>query len=291
LFLRQHFSTFLAGKRSEKAIVISIFNTILPIFYFALVWTYGKAFFSDSGWAKRAKTPLLIVTVSVHLAYLLLRAGTFRHAPVTSVFEIFTMLAFSVACTYYFIEIRTRRKETGYFILNIAFFFQLASSIFIKDRPEVPEILRSGLFGMHVTSALLGYAAITLAGAYGLMYLMLYHEIKATRFGAIYKKLPNLETLEHMASISIALAFALLGIAILFGFIWLTVALPHVSYGDPKLIGTVVIWALYGFLILAQKLLGWNGRRVMLLSITGFAVSIFSMTIINIFFSGFHKFY
>jgi ABC-type transport system involved in cytochrome c biogenesis permease subunit len=268
-----------------------MFNTILPIFYFALVWTYGKAFFSDSGWAKRAKTPQLIVTVSIHLVYLLLRAGAFRHAPVTTVFEIFTMLAFSVACTYLFIEILSHRKETGYFILNIAFFFQLTSSIFIKDRPAVPEMLRSNLFGLHVTSALLGYAAITLAGAYSLMYLMLYHEMKATRFGAIYKKLPNLETLEHMASIAITLAFALLGIAILFGFIWLNVVLPHVSYSDPKLVGTVVIWAMYGFLILAQKLLGWNGRKVMVLSITGFAVSIFSMTIINIFFSGFHKFY
>lgn len=279
------------GKRSEKAIVISIFNTILPIFYFALVWTYGKAFFSDSVWAKQAKTPLLLTTVSIHFLYLLLRAEAFRHAPVTTVFEILTMLAFSVACTYFFIEIRSHRKETGYFILNIAFFFQLASSIFIKDKPDVPEILRSNLFGMHVTSALLGYAAITLAGAYSLMYLMLYHEMKATRFGAIYKKLPNLETLEHMASIAIALAFGLLGIAILFGFIWLHVVLPHVSYGDPKLVGTIAVWAIYGFLLLAQKLFGWNGRKVMVLSITGFAVSIFSMTIINIFFSGFHKFY
>ncbi len=255
------------------------------------MWTYGKAFFSDSGWAKRAKTPLLLITVFVHFVYLLMRAEALRHAPVTTVFEILTVLAFSVACTYFFIEIRSHRKETGYFILNIAFFFQLASSVFIKDRWEVPEILRSTLFGMHVTSALLGYAAITLAGAYGLMYLMLYHEMKATRFGAIYKKLPNLETLEHMASIAITLAFALLGIAILFGFIWLNVALPHVSYSDPKLIGTVGIWIIYGFLIFAQKLLRWNGRRVMLLSIAGFAVSIFSMTIINIFFSGFHKFY
>jgi ABC-type transport system involved in cytochrome c biogenesis permease subunit len=290
LFLRQHFST-LYRERSEKAILISIFNSILPVFYFALVWTYGKAFFADRGWAKRVKTPFLIITVALHFIYLLLRVITFQYPPVTTVFEILSMLAFSVASTYFFIEIRSQRKETGYFILNIAFFFQLASSVFIKDRLEVPEILRSNLFGMHVTSALLGYAAITIAGAYSLMYLMLYHEMKATRFGAIYKKLPNLETLERMTSIAIILAFALLGIAILFGFIWLTYVFPHAYYGDPKLIGTVVVWVIYGFLVVARKLLGWNGRRVMVLSITGFAVSIFSMTIINIFFSGFHKFY
>jgi HemX protein len=271
--------------------VSSYINAILPVFYFALVWTYGKAFFADKLWAKQAKSLVLICTITLHVLYLTLRTIAFRHPPVTTVFEIFTVLAFSVTATYSIIELRSRQKETGYFILNIAFFFQLASSLFIKDTPEVPEILRSHLFGAHVTSALLGYAAITIAGAYGLMYLMLYHEMKATRFGVIYKKLPTLETLERMTFTAVTLAFVLLSIAILFGFIWLNHVFPNPHYNDPKLIGTALIWAMYGFLIAAKTRFGWAGRKVMILSIVGFFISIFSMTIINIFFSGFHRFY
>ena len=259
--------------------------------YFALVWVYGKAFFSDSPWAKRIKTILLTCTCVLHLSYLAFRTVVFQHPPVTTIFEIFTVLAFSVTATYFVIELRSHRKETGYFILNIAFFFQLASSLFIKDTPEVPPILRSGLFGAHVSSALLGYAAITIAGAYGLMYLMLYHEMKATRFGIIYKKLPTLETLERMTFTAIKLAFILLGTAILFGIVWLYHVYAGAHYSDPKLIGTVLVWAMYGFLLAARKRFGMKGRQAMILSITGFLVSIFSMTIINIFFSGFHKFY
>jgi ABC-type uncharacterized transport system permease subunit len=271
--------------------VINAFNYTLPIIYFALVWTYGKAFFADKLWAKRAKTPILIGTIALHLLSLAVRAITFRHPPVTTIFEIFTALACSVAVTYYVIELYSKHKETGYFILNIAFFFQLASSIFIKDTPEVPEILRSPFFGTHVSSALLGYAAITIAGAYGLMYLMLYHEMKATRFGVIYKKLPTLETLERMTFTSVTLAFSLLSIAIFFGFVWLNRAIANPNYFDPKFIGTIVIWAIYGFIVIAKTLSGWRGRKVMILSIVGFLISIFSMTIINIFFSRFHKFY
>jgi ABC-type uncharacterized transport system permease subunit len=201
------------------------------------------------------------------------------------------VLAFSVSVTYLIIELRSQRKETGYFILNIAFFFQIASSILIKDTPEVPEILRSSLFGVHVSSALLGYASITVAGAYSLMYMMLYHEMKATHFGVIYKKLPTLETLERMTFTAIKIAFILLGTAILFGIIWLNHVYPGAHYNDPKLIGTVLVWIMYGFLITARKRFGMKGRQVMILSIAGFLISIFSMTIINIFFSGFHKFY
>ena len=266
-------------------------NYILPVFYFALVWTYGKAFFADQPWAKQTKTPLLIGTLIFHVFYLAVRTITFQHPPVTTVFEIFSMLAFSVAAIYWIIELRSHRNETGYFILNIAFFFQLTSTFFIKDTPVVPDILRSPLFGVHVSFALIGYAASTIAGAYSFMYLMLYHEMKTSRFGVIYKKLPTLESLERMTMTAVKLVVALLGIAICFGIVWLHHVYQNAHYGDPKLIGTVIVWIMYGSLVTAKKYFGVQGRKVMILSIAGFLISIFSMTIINIFFSGFHKFY
>jgi HemX protein len=274
----------------KESFVISFINVILPIFYFVLVWTYGRAFFSDIFWAKRIKIFLLTGTLFAHLFHLALRTVIFHHAPVTTIFEIFSVLAFSVTATYCVIEIRSHQKETGYFILNIAFFFQLISSFFIKDTPSVLDILRSPLFGVHVSCALIGYAASTIAGAYSIMYLMLYHEMKASRFGMIYKKLPTLESLERMTMTAIKLVVVLLGLAICFGIIWLHHVYQNAHYADPKLIGTVVVWSMYGFLVIARKYFGVQGRKVMILSIAGFLVSIFSMTIINIFFSGFHKF-
>jgi ABC-type uncharacterized transport system permease subunit len=119
---------------------------------------------------------------------------------------------------------------------------------------------------------------------------MLYHEIKANRFGVIYKKLPNLETLERMNFIAITLAFVFLTMAILAGFVWLPQAFTSFSYADPKLLGTIVIWSMYGIGILAKKRGNLRGRSVMVLSICAFAIAIFSMTIINMFFSGFHRF-
>ncbi len=269
----------------------SYLNYILPFLYFSLVWAYGKALFADQLWAKRIKTPFLLVTLTIHLLYLSVRTITFRYLPVTTVFEIFSVLAFSVSAIYYIIEIRSRRKETGYFILNIAFFFQLLSSFFIKDIPIVPEVLRSPLFGLHVSFALIGYAAITIAGAYGLMYLILYHEMKSSRFGVIYKKLPTLESLERMTMTAIKLVVVLLGLAIGIGIIWLNNIYRHEYYADPKLISTVLIWLMYGLLVIARNYFFVRGRKIMIFSIFGFLISIFSMTIINIFFSEFHKFY
>lgn len=252
---------------------------------------YGKAFFADAERAKRWKSRLLVAVVLIHGIYLGVRTIEFRHPPATTIFEILTLLAFSVAVTYLFIEFRTKARETGYFILNIAFFFQLGSSLFIKDLLEVPEVLRSNLFGLHVTAAILGYAAITISAVYGFLFLMLYHEIKASRFGVIYKKLPNLETLEKMSFTAVELAFVLLGTAIVTGFVWLPEAFTDFSYTDPKLIGTFAVWILYGAGIIAKRSGGWTGRKVMLLSICGFVITLFSLTFVNVFLSSFHKFY
>lgn len=277
-------------KNLRIAIILTILNIALPLIYFALVWTYGKAFFSDLSWAKLAKSKLLVVTILLHFLYFILRTVTFNHPPVTSVFEIFSVLAFAVAVAYVVIERQSGAKETGYFILSISFFFQLGSSLFIRDPVEVPQILRSNWFGLHIASALIGYAAITISAVYGLLYLMLYHEIKANRFGVIYKKLPSLETLEKMNFIAITLAFLFLTLAILAGFIWLPRAFTSFSYADPKLLGTIAIWSMYGIGILARKRGILRGRSVMILSICAFAVALFSMTIINMVFSGFHRF-
>jgi ABC-type uncharacterized transport system permease subunit len=228
--------------------------------------------------------------VVLHFLYFVLRILTFSHPPVTSVGEILSVLAFAVALAYTVIERKSRAKETGYFILNFSFFFQLGSTLSIRDLVEVPQILRSYWFGIHVTSALIGYSAITISAVYGFLYLMLYHEIKANRFGVIYKKLPSLETLERMNFIAITLAFIFLTSAILAGSIWLPQAFTGFSYADPKLLGTIVIWAMYGLGILAKKRGNLRGRSVMVLSICAFAIAVFSMTIINLFFSGFHRF-
>jgi HemX protein len=278
-------------QKGETAIFITLINVVLPFLYFALVWTYGKSFFRDLPWAKRFKTVILMVVLMTHFIFLVARILSFAHPPVTSIPEILSVLAFSVSVTYFVIERQSKAKETGYFILNIAFFFQLFSSVFIRDVAVVPEFMKSYWFGLHITNALLSYAAITISAVYGLLYLMLYHEIKAHRFGVVYKKLPNLETLERMNFITISLAFIFLSLAITAGVIWLPMAFPESSYADPKLIGTASIWFMYGVGIISKMRGLLRGRSLMILSIVAFGVAAFSMTLVNLLFSSFHRFY
>ncbi len=271
--------------------LLEILTYLLPIFYFVTVWLYARGFFNDEKVADWLKTPFLGVTLLLHLFYFVLRTGQLQHPPITSIFELMSVLAFSIAVAYLYLETWTRVRGTGYFILNLSFFFQLLSSLFIRNEVTVNPVLRSNWLGFHVTSALLGYAAIAISAVYGFLYLMLYHEIKASRFGVIYKKLPSLEVLEGMSFRATLFGFALLTIAMALGALWLPRAFENYSYLDSKLIGTLLIWLLYGGGLLAKRIAGWQGRKMMILSLSAFGLALFSLSIINIFFSEFHTFY
>jgi len=266
------------------------FEFLLPALYFVTVWVYGRAFFSADPPSTRLRRKLLSGTVAIHLVYVVIRTIFLEHFPITSFFEILSLIALTVSLVYFAIELRTGNRETGYFILMLPLFFQVISSVFIKDYLEVPPALRGLLLGFHVSSALFGYAAITISAVYGLLYLMLYHDLKSNQFGVIYKRLPNLETLEKMSLTATLIGTALLSVAITLGLIWLPLAIESFSYADPKLFGTIAIWVVYVFGLAARQLGGWKGRKMMLVTITGFVLAVISIAVTTMLPFGFHKF-
>jgi ABC-type transport system involved in cytochrome c biogenesis permease subunit len=276
---------------STLSTATEILVVAVPLLYAAIVTMYGVSFFGGAAWPDRLKSHMLLATIALHLGYLGCRTILFDHPPVTTVFEIMTVLAVSIAIGYAYIELRTRTTNTGFFILVLALLFQTVSSLYIKDLLNIPEILRSRLLGFHVSAALLGYTAISLSAVYGLLYLMLYHEIRSTRFGLIYKRLPNLEMLERMSHKAEVFGFAMLSVAIVIGIIWLPRAFAQFSYWDPKLIGTMVIWMLYAVGLTAKRQFGWQGRKTMIVSLVAFGFVFLSMTVINLWLSGFHSFH
>lgn len=275
----------------DVRLIVVTLQMLLPVLYAALVAVYGITFFRSAPVLEKLKHPALIVVIVLHLVFLGARTVLFDHPPITSLFEIMTLLAASIGGAYLYLEFRTRVHNTGLFVLTLAFIFQTISSLFIRDLLVIPDYLHSRLLGFHVSAAILGYTALSISAVYGLLYLMLYHEIKSSRFGIIYSRLPNLETLESMSHRSEAFGFVMLTIAILVGVVWLPIVFKDISYFDPKLIGTIAIWCLYALALTAKRRGGWQGRKTMIVSLVGFLFVFISMMVINLFLSSFHTFH
>lgn len=270
---------------------IHTLNILIPIFYFITFIVYLYDFQREDKSLSNSKRLFLFITLCTHLLYIILRTIEFDHPPITNVFEIFTLLAFSVSFAYFVLELVTDIRGTGMFIIIISIAFQTVSSIFIKDLSFVREELRNNLLGTHVFSALLGYAGITISAVYGFLFLMLYNQLKQNKFGLLFDRLPNLEILEKLCFYSAVIGFILLTIAIIIGVIWLPQSNLNFSYTDPKLLGTLLIWIIYGLGILRKIYGNLRGRKLVIVSIVGFILTISSTILSNFLAKSFHSFY
>ena len=270
---------------------VHISNFIIPFLYWITAGIYLYDFIKGGRGMSNSKRVFLFLTLLFHTFYLLTRTIEFDHPPITNVFEIFSVLALCVSLSYFILELVTDIRGTGLFIIAISVIFQTISSLFVQDLFYVKDILRSGLLGSHVLCALAGYSGITISAVYGFLYLVLYKEIKLNKFGLIFDRLPSLEKLEQLSFYAAIIGFLFLSVTIVIGIIWLPRAFTSFSFLDPKLVGTALVWLLYGIGISVKAMGRWQGKRVVIFSIIGFVIAISSTLITNFMAKSFHTFY
>lgn len=272
---------------------INTLSIILPTLY-ALAWAdYALLFFRNDAFAEKTAPWLLYLTGILHGLDLLLRGLYFRHYPVATVFEAFSLLAFSVLVVYILIEWRTGVRTTGFFIVAFVFVFQLVSSAFITPPTDINPLLADPSFVLHASTAVLGYSGMAISAVYSLLYLMLFYDIKKSRFGIIYKQLPSLEVMANFTYRAATLGFIFLSVAMVLGVVLMVNAQEFEGVNwiwDPKLTITFLAWLIYGLCTGGRKFWGWSPKRVAFASLAGFVVILFSLVAVNLLFTSFHGF-
>ncbi len=270
--------------------VISFLNMVLPILYVGVTYLYGKYLFRKDSFAEKYMSKALKITVFIHFLEVVLRSWYYDHFPLASIFEAFSVLALAAALVYVYLEIKLKVKTTGYFILVFVFILQFISSAFIQYTRDIPEILHNPLFAFHTSTAVLGYSGFAISFLYSLMYLLLFYEIKGSKFGVLYDRLPSLEILSGLNYNSAIVGFVFLTIAILFGGFWSAHVFGKFVPADPKIVIAYLTWIIYGLELFGGRFLQWSNKRLAYLSLSGFAIILFSMLAVNLFLTSFHDF-
>jgi ABC-type transport system involved in cytochrome c biogenesis permease subunit len=268
--------------------IIYIFSALLPLCYLVATGFYAAEFFNPSAQLKSLKRNALYFTAAAHFVYLSLLTVQNGFPPIASVFQLMTTIAFTLVLTYLFIELSTGESSTGSFVLAAALAFQSLSSVLISETVSPDASLKNPVLQLHIISAILGYGAIAIAGVYSLLYIVMLRQIQTNKFGTVFERLPNLETLETMSIRAVGFGFTFLTIAFLSGAAWIPQSGGRFTFGDAKLIGLIMVWAIYGASLLLRQRLGWQGKRMAVMLTIGFLFSFLSMTVMNFFSSRFH---
>ena len=152
------------------------------------------------------------------------------------------------------------------------------------------EFLRSPLFWFHVLSTLAGYAAFGYSMILGLMHLRLFRELKSKKLRLMYDKLPPLDMLEKMNGVALVGGFVFLTVGIILGVALALTAWGRLPVTDPKVLFSLLLWALYVFGLVALRVFRWGGRRMSYFSVVGFLFLIAAMLVVRLIEYTFHHF-
>jgi ABC-type uncharacterized transport system permease subunit len=233
-------------------------------------------------------TPALVAGgLALHFGDLMRRAREIGSVPYGTLGGSVSLFGWMLGIAYLVLMLRHRERAMGPFLIPIVI-VATATGLLLPDVPGAAGPGTHGsIFALHVTLAILGYAAFTLSFVLSILYLVQNRQIRKGRTGLLFSRLPALEVIGRMNRTSVSVGLAVLTLSLIFGVVW--AERVWTSLADPKVEWAILTLAVYGFLLWMDRR-GWEGPRVAFLSILGFSVVMFSYTIVNLYFTRAHSF-
>lgn len=249
-----------------------------------LVWFRG----GEDAQGRRAST-LLWVAVLAH-AFGLAALGIGRgFGPPTNLGETLSLVAFSTAVLYLYLEVHGRERGLAPFAITVVLGILVAASL-IGPSFLVSPILREPLFPPHASAIILAMAGFVMGAILSVAYLLQYRQLRRKRHGLLLQRLPSLQGLDQMQRRSTRIGWVFLTVAIAFGsLLW------HEFYGrywewDPTQCMSLLTWLLYGAALLLRRSRGWHGDRLARANLIAFSIVLVGMVLVNFVFESSHRF-
>jgi len=227
--------------------------------------------------------------LALHVASIVIRAVLVGQVPAGNFGEGLSLLAALLVALFLVVQRRGPLIALGAVIMPLAFGLSLAASVLKGGAQPLPAMLQSVWLPVHVLLAFLGDAVFAIACSASILYLIQERRLKAHRGRGVLRQLPSLERLDQVSHTCLKWGLILLTLGIVTGIVWAHEAWGRGDWvGDPKLLFSLLVWALYTILLQGRMTAGWRGRWAAQLTIAGFAVIVVSLVSVNLLGLGIH---
>jgi len=236
----------------------------------------------------------LVQTAAIALRWKESYAMGHGHAPLSNLYESVIFFSWAILLMFIIMDTRYGYRAIGAFVLPFAFLGMSWAQLGLDSgiQPLVPA-LQSNWLLYHVVTCFLGYASFAVACGVSVMYLFKVHHERAAdgrRSSGIFSLFPSARTLDDLNYRSIMIGFPLLTLGIITGSAWANYAWGSYWSWDPKETWSLIVWLIYAAFLHARFTRGWVGRRAAILSIFGFAATIFCYLGVNLLLPGLHSY-
>jgi cytochrome c-type biogenesis protein CcsB len=246
--------------------------------YFLATAAYIVFFITQRGEVRRVARGIFFAAALLHSANIIARYIEAGHTPITSVHEIISFFAWSIAWCYLSFRWRYTVKNFGTFASIMVQVLMLLSSLAPREVIPLPPNMQSWLLPVHASIAIVADAFLALAAIGGAMYLLQERELKQKKFGFFFSRLPSLDVLDKLNSHCISIGFPLMTLGMITGYIWAKQIWGGRDWHwDPKIVWSLITWFLYAGLMHQRFTVGWRGRRAAFMTIVAFCAVLLTL--------------
>lgn len=248
--------------------------------YAAAALAYGLLWFKKNPVLRYVCTGLLSGGLLLNLYQIIHRWSMASLPPFKTLYESLVLLSVCIVIVYLVIEGAYRLRVLGLPAALGAAAAMLYAFIQVdKEVVNLPAALQSGWFIPHVVVYFFGYAALFVATAAAVVFILRPAPIRLRR--ADLTGTDEIDVEAFMTS-SVRFGFVLLTLGLLMGAFWAKEAWGDYWVWDPKETWSLVTWLVFSAFLHLRHMEGWSGRKLALVVVVGFAAVMFTYLGMNL---------
>ncbi|MEO4052106.1 cytochrome c biogenesis protein CcsA [Solibacillus sp. CAU 1738] len=237
----------------SEVIMTRIYEVMVVLYAISLVFYFTDYLYKRVR-ARRIAFWLVSIVWVLQTIYFVWFMFEINRFPILSLFEgvyfyawLLTTLSIVLHCI--------ARVDLPVFFINVLGFIFVTIHLFAPNDVVQPvrDSLISEMLFIHISFAIVSYAAFSLSFVFSVLYLILYRMLKEKKFHHLWSRLPSLQQTSSWMSNSILVGVPLLFVSLVLGLGWAFLSLEGLSVFDAKIIGSFILTVIYLTILLLQR--------------------------------------
>lgn len=198
------------------------------------------------------------------------------HGPYSSPQEYTSFFAWTTTGLMLVFILFFRAATIGAFVAPVAFLLSAFSTL-TSDSSAGGQEIREFWLTMHQTLSFLALSSFVIVFAASAMYLIQERQLKIRNIGGLFKRMPDLDTLDLILHRALLFGFPLITVGVASGIIWTYSRFGTLFGQHPiRVVPILFVWAVYGTLMVG-RLVGWRGHKIAVMGAAGFGLACLSL--------------
>jgi ABC-type uncharacterized transport system permease subunit len=185
-----------------------------------------------------------------------------------------SLLAFLSMTFFMIIYAIYKTTSPGVVVFPVVFFLTFVAAVEQQPVLLTTFVSHKGWLAAHIFLIFTGYAALLVSFGASLLYLLQERRLKAKNPSSLISFLPALEVIDQIGYRSLLLGFPFMTLGLITGSVVALTTYGKVDFLDPKILLSVLMWAVYMVMVFTRWNSGWRGRRAAFLATFAFVAAL-----------------